>query len=81
MTKAKLIREICLREGKKSQVKIGDVREILSILEDICVEWHLNEGTHIGSSGFLPYAMEALDGPLYPSISKKFKEARKRKGK
>lgn len=33
----KLIKELCKREGKKSQVKIGDVREIMSKLSDIMV--------------------------------------------
>lgn len=31
MTKAELIKEICKREGKRSQVSIGNVREIISI--------------------------------------------------
>jgi hypothetical protein len=30
-----LASEVCKREGKKSQARIGDVREILGILSDI----------------------------------------------
>jgi hypothetical protein len=38
MTKAALIKEIAKREGKKSQVTIGNIREIIRIIEDIEVE-------------------------------------------
>ncbi|MFO0452655.1 MAG: hypothetical protein ACK52I_29040 [Pseudomonadota bacterium] len=34
----KLIKEICKREGKKSQVAIGDVREVLAVMMDIWAE-------------------------------------------
>lgn len=34
----KLIKELCKREGKKSQVQIGNVREILSCLTKILSE-------------------------------------------
>ena len=34
----KLIKEICKREGKKSQVAIGNVREIVKVLATILVE-------------------------------------------
>lgn len=35
MTIKKLASEIAKREGKKSQARIGDIREILGILSDI----------------------------------------------
>lgn len=38
MTLRKIASEICKREGKKSQARIGDVREILGILSDIVYE-------------------------------------------
>lgn len=33
-----LYKEIAKREGKKSQVKIGDIREIVAILADIFIK-------------------------------------------
>lgn len=44
MTKNQLVKEICRREGKKSQVAIGNVREIISILEDMFQEDIFSEG-------------------------------------
>jgi hypothetical protein len=38
MTIQKLASEIAKREGKKSQARIGDIREILGILSDVAVE-------------------------------------------
>ncbi len=38
MTLKELTRLIALAEGKKSQVKIGDIREILRIIADLMVE-------------------------------------------
>ena len=35
MTISKLASEIAKREGKKSQARIGDIREILGVLTDI----------------------------------------------
>lgn len=37
MTLKELTRLIALAEGKKSQVKIGDIREILRIIADLAV--------------------------------------------
>lgn len=34
----KLIKEICKREGKKTQTQIGNVREVVSVLSDVLVE-------------------------------------------
>lgn len=36
----KLASEIAKKEGNKSQVRIGDIREILGILSDIMYESH-----------------------------------------
>lgn len=72
LTKSQLIKEICKREKKKSSVSIGNVREIISILEDICAEWHIEDGTQLGLNNFLPFPFEALDYPLYASVYKKF---------
>lgn len=38
MTLKQLISAIAAREGKKSQVKIGDIREILRVIADLAVE-------------------------------------------
>jgi hypothetical protein len=38
MTIKELASAIALAEGKKSQVKIGDIREILRIIADLMVE-------------------------------------------
>lgn len=38
MTVAKIASEIAKREGKKSQARIGDIREILKVLVDMDVE-------------------------------------------
>jgi hypothetical protein len=51
MTLQKLASEIAKREGKKSQARIGDVREILGILADI---WHE------GDNGFVVDFLDAL---------------------
>lgn len=50
MTKRKLAAEICKREGKKSQAHIGDVMEILTIIEEITAENLYNEGV-VGITG------------------------------
>ena len=44
MTIRKLASEIAKREGKKSQARIGDIREILGILSDLVVEEHRKNG-------------------------------------
>lgn len=38
MTINKIAKEIARREGKKSQARYGDIREILGILSDIIAE-------------------------------------------
>jgi hypothetical protein len=38
MTIKKLASLIAKKEGKKKQARIGDIREILSILSDLCVK-------------------------------------------
>lgn len=46
MTIKELVSEICKREKGKSNVKVGDVREIISIISDMCFEadgYHVEE--------------------------------------
>jgi thymidylate synthase len=38
MTIAELVKYIAEKEGKKSQVKIGDVREVVAVLSDLLHE-------------------------------------------
>lgn len=38
LTLKQLISAIAVREGKKSQVKIGDIREILRVIADLAAE-------------------------------------------
>lgn len=38
MTLNQLVSAIAAREGKKSQVKVGDIREILRVIADLMVE-------------------------------------------
>ena len=46
----KLIKEICKREGKKTQTQIGNVREVVSVLSEILVEGLIDKDpTNIGS--------------------------------
>lgn len=40
----KLIKEICKREGKKSQVTIGNVREVIRHFADIQAEYYATDG-------------------------------------
>lgn len=46
MTINTLAREIALTEGKKSQTKMGDVKEILSLLSDL-IFFEYERGTNI----------------------------------
>ena len=41
MTINKLASEIAKREGKKSQARIGDIREIIGVLSDILYEQYV----------------------------------------
>lgn len=50
MTIKQLASEIAKREGKKSQARIGDIREILGILADIVAEASEGEGCNILNS-------------------------------
>ncbi len=53
MTFQKLASAIAKREGKKSQVRIGDIREILKILVELDVEYCLKRDGYF------------FDGPLH----------------
>jgi hypothetical protein len=77
MTKAKLIKEIMRREGKKSQVSIGNVREIISILEDICAEYYSDTITNAGY--VKTYPLQGIEDALVSGVSKKFLKIAKRK--
>lgn len=70
MTKDELISKIAKREGKKSQVKIGDIREIVSIIEELEAEY---EGQLAGS----PLALLAK-GSGKKKLDKMTKKAQKK---
>lgn len=57
MTINKLISQITNREGKKSEVKVGDVREVISILAEI-----INEDTS-ALAAIIAYAEKKKKGP------------------
>lgn len=63
----KLIKEICKREGKKSQVEIGNVREVLNVLSLILAEDALN------GSGDLLREWEEYSDKTYLKLEKKQK--------
>lgn len=44
MTTKRLASEIAKREGKKSQAKIGDIREVLRIIENMIMEKNMERG-------------------------------------
>ena len=53
MTYQKLASEIAKREGKKSQARIGDIREILNILTELLAEEYIScriSSIHINST-------------------------------
>lgn len=81
MTKAQLIKAICKRESKKVSVSVGNVREILAIIEDLCAEHCVEHGFTDQTVSI--YGLELIDFALEDSIKKKFNKlmARKRKKK
>lgn len=54
----KLIAELARREGKKSQAKIGEIRELLKHLRDILIETQL--GQHDLIDEFFMYSDKEL---------------------
>lgn len=60
MTMQKLASMIAKREGLKSQVKIGDVREILRVLIDLQVETLEKQFKERKKGIFLPYSSDPL---------------------
>ena len=72
MTINKLASEICKREGKKSQARIGDVREILAILSDIFYENYVDQGVSVQD---VIEATSFIDSPL---VANGFKRAKKK---
>jgi hypothetical protein len=76
MTKAQLIKEIFRREAGKSSVTIGNVREIICIIEDICAEYHFFFNDVVDADSVIAVA---LDEPLRPGVKAKMKKLFKRK--
>lgn len=68
MTIRKLASVIAKREGKKSQARIGDIREILSILSDMWYEEVTKNEWRIDES-----AKECIDVVLYLNGKKRSK--------
>lgn len=67
MNKNQVVKEICKREGKKSQVAIGNVREIVSVIEDIQAEHAFSIGVRtVDPRGGFPFDMA-----IRPGIQKK----------
>lgn len=77
MTKAQLIKEICKREGKKSNVKIGDVREIISILSDIILEEILSGKAFAYINSVTEFLLEDADRKYRSKIKKDKTKKRK----
>lgn len=69
MTIQQLASEIARLEGKKSQVKIGDVREVLRVMIDLEIEHMMLDGD---------YPSPVID-TLYSHVAKKFKQLSARK--
>lgn len=83
MTKAQLIKEISKREGKKAQVSIGNIREIVSILEQMIAEDLFNRGMPVGQFVMRDPEDDLTLNAMYLSIKSKlaklYKENKKRK--
>lgn len=67
-----LASEIAKREGKKSQVKIGDIREILKIIVKLQIEWIDADEAHMA----MP-----IDSPLDLLLDKAMDKRNKRERK
>lgn len=79
MTINKLASEIARREGKKSQARIGDIREILSILSDM---FYANYSEHGVDLQKVIDATGYLDSCLIKNGAKRAKaKAKKARGK
>lgn len=77
MTKAKLIKMLAAREGKKSQVKIGDIREIVSLLERMLAE----SAFVCGDDSISDFHRVLVFGCLSPGAYKKLEIMNKKKPK
>ena len=73
MNMRKLASAIAKREGKKVEVSIGNIREILRIIVDLEVEWELDYED--GS----PSPLQAFDKNVARKYSKAVKALRKAK--
>lgn len=67
----RLVKEICKREGKKSQTSIYNVREVLNCFSDILVEEIIAASKNMQS--------DDLSADFCKSLSKKVKKALKLK--
>ena len=77
MTFNKLASEIARREGKKSQVAIGNIREILKILETILAE----ECLEYWKNGKMPAINSAINDRVIKrakALERKAKKAKKK---
>lgn len=72
MSLNKLASAVAKREGKKSQARIGDIREILSILSDMMFEQFERHGWKIDMD--LPHA---IDSQLYRNGQRRAKKIKK----
>lgn len=69
MTLIKLASEIAKREGKKTQARIGDIREILKIISTLNAESVLS-----GFDGEPLTALHVASVKIVDKLSKKFKK-------
>ena len=67
MTKRKLAQAIAKIEGKKSEVAIGNIMEVLTILEELQAQQFVDGSTAI---------VDAIDTRIYKLIDKKRKKMR-----
>lgn len=69
MTKNELVSRLCKIEGKKSQIKVGDMREVVGVLEAMFADDLYNSGFEIAFAPENEKTMRAL----IPGINKKLK--------
>ena len=79
MTKQKLASALAKMEGRKSQVKIGDIREILSLLIILEAAYRIKEDVPTEPSEVLAMLDEAATELAFKQIEKNKKIAAKAK--
>lgn len=70
-TKRQLAAEICKREGKKSQAHMGDVMEILTVMEQIEAETGAHLSEHLYSPGDVCGVIKAGAEKIRAKLAKK----------